>query len=210
MIKEQMEKIYGNIPLENIPWNIESPPEILIDLITSGKVKQCRAIELGCGTGNNVIYLCSRGFDCTGVDISETAIKIAENSAEEKNVKCNFITADVLGDMAELDGTYDFVYDWMLLHHIYPQDRDKYLANVYKLLKSGGTYLSVCFSEESQAFGGSGKYRTTPLDTVLYFSSENEIKELFQPLFEIEELTTVTIPGKNTQHKAIYTLLTKK
>ena len=205
-----MEGIYKTISPENIPWNIETPPDILQNIVKTEKVKPCKVIELGCGTGNYVIYLSASGFIVTGVDISKTAIEMARNSAVKKKVQCNFIVADVLSEMTEVQDTFDFAYDWELLHHIFPQDREKYMKNVYRLLNPGGQYLSVCFSEESPQFGGVGKYRKTPLDTVLYFSSENEMVSLFKPLFEIEELETVEIKGKFAPHKTIYAFMKKR
>ena len=209
MIKDQMEKIYRSIPLDKIPWNIETPPDILQNIVKTEKIKPCKVIELGCGTGNYVIYLSSKDFDATGVDISKTAIEIAINSASKKGINCNFISSDVLGDMAEVQDTFDFAYDWELLHHIFSQDREKYINNVHRLLNPG-MYLSVCFSEKSPQFGGAGKYRKTPLDTVLYFSSESEIVSLVEPLFEIEELETVEIQGKFAPHRAIYAFMKKR
>ena len=210
MIKDQMEKIYRSIPLDKIPWNIETPPDILQNIVKTEKIKPCKVIELGCGTGNYVIYLSSKGFDATGVDISKTAIEIAINSTSKKGINCNFISSDVLGDMAEVQDTFDFAYDWELLHHIFPQDREKYINNVHRLLNLEGMYLSVCFSEKSPQFGGAGKYRKTPLDTVLYFSSESEIVSLVEPLFEIKELETVEIQGKFAPHRAIYAFMKKR
>jgi len=210
MIKDQMEKIYRSIPLDKIPWNIETPPDILQNIVKTEKIKPCKVIELGCGTGNYVIYLSSKDFDATGVDISKTAIEIAINSASKKGINCNFISSDVLGDMAEVQDTFDFAYDWELLHHIFSQDREKYINNVHRLLNPEGMYLSVCFSEKSPQFGGAGKYRKTPLDTVLYFSSESEIVSLVEPLFEIEELETVEIQGKFAPHRAIYAFMKKR
>jgi cyclopropane fatty-acyl-phospholipid synthase-like methyltransferase len=210
MIKDQMDKIYSTIPPDKIPWNMEDPPEILRSIVEKGKVKPCKAIEMGCGAGNYVIYLAQKGFDVTGVDISESAIRMAKGSASEKGVDCSFVTADIRGDMSEVPHKFDFAYDWEVMHHIFPEDREAYINNVYKLLNSGGLYLSVCFSEESLQFGGEGKYRKTPLDTVLYFSSESEMETLFDPLFEIKELTTVDVDGKFGTHKAIYAFLKKK
>ncbi len=210
MIKDQMEKIYRSIPLDKIPWNIETPPDILQKIVKTEKIKPCKLIELGCGAGNYVIYLSSKGFDATGVDISKTAIEIATNSASKKGINCNFISSDVLGDMTEVQDTFDFAYDWELLHHIFPQDREKYINNVHRLLNPEGMYLSVCFSEKSPQFGGVGKYRKTPLDTVLYFSSESEIVSLVEPLFEIEKLETVEIQGKFAPHRAIYAFMKKR
>jgi len=205
-----MDEIYANLPPDNIPWNSESPPAILRTLVEAGTVAPCKAIEFGCGAGNYVIYLASRGFAATGVDLSSAAIGIATRSAAKKGVACRFVVADVLGDLAELREPFDFAYDWELLHHIFPADREKYVANVSRLLNAGGRYLSVCFSEKSPQFGGAGKYRKTPLGTVLYFSSEGEMVSLFEPLFDIEELTTVDIEGKLAPHKAVCAFMKKR
>jgi cyclopropane fatty-acyl-phospholipid synthase-like methyltransferase len=162
MIKDQMNKIYKDIDPDKIPWNIETPPEILQTLTRNNILRPCKLIELGCGAGNYVIYFSKIGFDATGVDISENAIEIARKSVLNAGIKCNFVVADVLGDMSEIKDKYDFAYDWELLHHISPDNREKYVNNVYRLLNPEGRYLSVCFSEDSVQFGGAGKYRRTP------------------------------------------------
>ena len=103
-----------------------------------------------------------------------------------------------------------FAYDWELLHHIFPPDRDRYVANVARLLKPGGRYLSVCFSENDRGFGGSGKYRETSLGTVLYFSSEKELEDLFSGLFTILELKTVEVQGRFDRHLAVFAFMERK
>lgn len=205
-----MNKIYSEMDLNNIPWNLETPPEIFQDLIRSKKLPPCKIIELGCGAGNYVRYFSKMGFEATGVDISEKAIDIARELAQKAGVKCEFIAKDVLGDMTEIKSKYDFVYDWELLHHIYPEDRNKYIDNVQKLLKPEGQYMSVCFSEESEQFGGVGKYRKTPIGTILYFSNEAELDSLFSRLFWVEEMKSIDIKGKKGIHKAIYALMRLK
>jgi 2-polyprenyl-3-methyl-5-hydroxy-6-metoxy-1,4-benzoquinol methylase len=205
-----MDKIYSTIPLEKIPWNLETPPDLFKKIVDTHLDKTSEIIELGCGAGNYVIYLAKKGFDITGVDISSKAVDIANNSATENGVSCNFFVCDVLNDMTELTDNYDFVYDWELLHHIFPEDREKYINNVYRLLKPEGLYFSVSFSELSPQFGGKEKYRKTPLNTVLYFSSESEILELVKPFFKVLELKTIEIQGKHSPHKAIYFLLKKQ
>lgn len=204
-----MENIYKNMQFEKIPWNFDNPPKLILDLLEAEQIKPCKAIELGCGIGKYVIYLAEQGFEASGVDFSETAIEIALKAAKEKDLNCNFYSADVLGDLLEIIDTYDFVYDWELLHHIFPDSRKRYLTNVSRILNSNGHYLSVFFSESSPQFGGKGKYRKTPIDTELYFSSESEMKQLYKSQFKIIELKTVDIPGKYGDHKAIYAHLTK-
>lgn len=210
MKQDDIDKIYREWPLKHIPWIFKTPPDILVELINRGKINPCKTIELGCGTGINAIYLASKRFIVTGIDISPAAITIAKRNADEKKVECNFIVADVLSDLNEIDRNYDFAYDWELLHHIFPEYRQNYIKNVYNLLNQGGTYLSVSFSEKDSFLGDQGKYRETPLGTVLYFSSENELKELFSPFFNIEELKTIEIRGKPVSHLANYAFMKRK
>ncbi len=206
-IRQEMDKIYSTIPGDKIPWNLETPPNALVSLIEQGIITPCKAIDLGCGFGNYVIYLAQQGFDVTGVDISAVAIKQAIDNAARIGIKCRFHAADLLNDSLESEECFDFAYDWEVMHHIFPEDRPAYFRNVKQLLNPGGKYLSVGFSEDDPQFGGSGKYRDTPLGTRLYFSSEAEMRELLTPLFDIIELKTVEIEGKYAPHQAIFALM---
>lgn len=208
-IRLHMNNVYRNVPLSEIPWNIETPPQLLVELIDSGLVKPCKAVDLGCGAGNYVIYLASRGFDVTGVDFSAEAVKIAKENAREKHVQCTFLVADIVNELNDLKQTWDFAYDWGVLHHIFPRYRPKYVDNVRQILNPHGKYLSVCFSEMDTAFEGTEKYRKTPSGSVLYFSSEDELKKLFSPHFKILDLRTVEIVGKLT-HVFNYCFMEKK
>lgn len=205
-----MDEIYRTMGREKIPWNMEQPPEVLVDLVESGRVKPCRALDLGCGAGNYAVYLAGRGFDVFGVDISPTAIGMAEENARKRGLSCRFIAADVLGDLHEVEGTFDLVYDWELLHHLYPEQREQYVRNVRRKLRPGGSYLSLCFSEQDPQFGGRGKYRKTPLGTTLYFSSEEELRKLFEPHFEIQEIRTVEVRGKYAPHLAVCSFMRRR
>lgn len=198
----EMEDIYRKITLEKIPWNIETPPDILVQMVENKQVVPYRAIKLGCGAGNYSVWLAQQGFEVTGIDISPTAIGFARNNAMDKSVECTFIVADVLGDLKDVEGPFDFALDWELLHHIYPDDRPRYIASVSRLLRPGGRYLSLCFHDNDPQFSGTGKYRTTQIGTVLYFSSEEELRDLFSPYFTILELQAVTIRGKWGDHVA--------
>ncbi len=205
-----IDRIYRELPLEKIPWNMEEPPAALVALVEKGAVQPCGTIDLGCGAGNQAVYLAGMGFRVTGVDSSAEAIRLAREKAAKTGVSCRFVVADVLGDLREIGETFDFAYDWELLHHICPEQRESYVASVHRLLNRGGKYLSVCFSERDPEFGGVGKYRKTSLGTVLYFSSEDELRRLFERYFSIIELETMEIVGKFASHKAIYAFMERK
>ena len=204
-----MDGIYRDMAPGEIPWNIETPPAPLVELVESGKVRPCRALDLGCGAGNYAVYLAERGFEVTGVDSSPAAIEMARANAERRGVQCTFVTADVLGGLVEVAGPFDFAYDWELLHHIFPEDRPRYVETVHATLRKGGLYLSVCFSERDRSFEGEGKYRQTRLGTTLYLSSEDEIEALFRRSFRVKELRAIDLAGKRTPHLAVYALMEK-
>ena len=207
MDDDDFDKIYREVPVEKIPWIYEKPPEVLVDLINNGTIKPCGALDLGCGVGNYALYLASQGFQVTGIDISKTAIEIAQEKAQKLKVDCNFVVADVFGELSDIGINFDFIYDWELLHHIFPEKRKNFLKNVHNLLNPGGIYLSVSFSVKDPSFGGVGKYRKTPVGTVLYFSSEYELEKLYMSFFEVEVLKTIEIRGKPVPHTAVYALM---
>ena len=210
-LKEQMDTIYREFTLDEIPWNIGNPPAVLTDLIESGWVLPCDAVDLGCGAGNYAVWLAAKGFRMTGLDLSTNAIELATGLARQKNVACRFAARDMTGIVEGFDDAFDFAYDWEVLHHVFPEDRERYVMNVHRMLRSGGNYFSLCFSEEEPPiFGGGGKYRETPLGTTLYFSSEGELQELFEPLFRIEQLCTIEIAAKKGRHMVVKALMSKK
>ncbi|MFH1575170.1 MAG: class I SAM-dependent methyltransferase [Acidobacteriota bacterium] len=157
--KKQMDDIYRARSLEEIPWNLESPPELLVRLVDSGRILPCSAADFGCGAGNYAVWLAARGFSMTGFDLSPVAIGLARDLARRKGVSCRFLAADVTGDMKRFETSFDFAYDWEVLHHVFPEKRSQYAASVHHMLRPGARYLSVCFSEDDAGFGGEGKYR---------------------------------------------------
>ena len=205
-----MDAIYQELTLDQVPWNLEDPPALLVDLVTSGTLAPCDIVDLGCGAGNYAVWLASRGFRVTGIDISPRAIELAETLARRKGVECRFVAADLLGNLGPLHGSFDFAYDWEVLHHVFPEDRETFARNVHRLLRPGGGYLSVCFSEQDPAFGGGEKVRRTSIGTTLHFSSEEELRKLFEPLFHVQDLRTQEIAGKRGAHLAVVAHLKRR
>lgn len=220
-----MEAIYATTPPEDIPWNRDVMPEVLNTLIVNREVGPCRALDIGCGTGNHVLRMASLGFHATGIDVSPTAIGLArikalqwnetridDDSAETRG-SCRFEVADILDDSdetRELLGTFKFSYGYQVLHHVFPHERELFVRNVHSLLEQGGRHLSVCFSEEDEQFPGEGKVRETQIGTRLYFSSEEEIRELFGKHFQVLDLRTITVPGDGGSHRAVYCFMEKE
>ncbi len=76
--------------LKKTPWDTGITPPEIVAMIDSGKVSIGRALDLGCGTGTNAIYLAQKGFAVTGIDISRRAISLAKRKARsaEQPIGC--------------------------------------------------------------------------------------------------------------------------
>jgi len=188
--KEAFEKTYKK---PNAVWTNKNPPEELVELIETGKINSCKVLDVGCGEGFYSIYLAKKGFDVTGIDISERAVEYAKKNAEKEGVKIKFLVMDV-NDLEKLNEKFDFVFEWALLHSIMPKQRERYVENINNLLNNGGQYFSVCFNEKDPKFGGPSQgERLVPeesraiIGARLYFSSLGELKDLFSPYFKIIE-----------------------
>jgi len=210
-LKSQMDAIYRDVAPERIPWNSATPPAALVEFVESGRVAPCHTVDLGCGAGNYAVWLALRGFQVTGIDLSPVALGMAERLAAEKGVGCRWLALDLTRPLETdaLTAGFDFAFDWEVLHHVFPEDRPVFAANVWRMLRPGGHYLSVCFSERDRTFEGEGRYRQTRLGTRLYFSAEDEVRALVEPLFRIESLETVQVEGKTGPHIVIRTIMTR-
>src|SRR5438128_412240 len=77
------------------PWDTGYPSSELQRWLAEWKLTPCRALEVGCGTGTNLIWLAQQGFDCTGIDLSPRAVDRARQKAEAAGVKVRFMVGDV-------------------------------------------------------------------------------------------------------------------
>lgn len=187
--KEILENTYKK---PNAVWTSQEPPIELIELVETEKIKPCKVLDVGCGEGFYSIYLASKGFEVIGIDLSENAIKYAKQNAEKAGVKIKFIAMGV-SDLDKLNKKFDFIFEWALLHHIMPEKRKKYVKDINNLLNKDGKYLSVCFNEKDPKFSKEKGLRIIPENARaivggrLYFSSLEELKNLFEPYFKIIE-----------------------
>src|SRR3989344_433827 len=173
--KEQWEKIYQEA---RTPRDFQQPEPYLVKLVEDKTIKPGMALDLGCGPGNEVIYLAQNGFTVTGVDISEIAIHIAEQRASAANIACEFIVSNVL--TVPLKNQYDFVLDRACFHFLDPQERSAYIRNLHGILRPAGLFLLIVSSDQESAKG-------------TYQFSIREIEDLFSKDFEILSLELVEL-----------------
>ena len=118
------------------PWDTGTPSSELMRVLGEEKIAPCRAIDLGCGTGTNTVWLAQQGFDVTGLDLSPLAIRTAEERAAAAGVKPRLLAADVLNP-PDLGGPFDFLFDRGCYHAVRRMDVGRYLATLERVTRPG-------------------------------------------------------------------------
>jgi len=126
-----------------MPWEVGPRPE-LVTLVTSGRLAPGRALDLGCGTGANAVFLAQHGFDVTGVDFAPAALDKARRLARETGVQAAFVEDD-LTSLRRITGPFDVLLDYGVLDDLSSADRDRYVDQVVPLARPEGTFLLWCF-----------------------------------------------------------------
>ncbi len=124
------------------PWDTGiSPPELLAAIQANPPGK---ALDLGCGTGTNVITLAKHGWQVTGVDFVPRAIALARRKTRQAGVRADLRVGDVTR-LEALDGPFDLILDMGCFHSLDKIGRKSYLHNIQRWLAPSGIYLLYAF-----------------------------------------------------------------
>ena len=137
----------------DLPWDTGRPSEHLERALASFAVEPCAALEIGCGTGTNAVWLAARGFTVTAVDVSETAIERAKERAAGAGVEVAFLAADFIGGAGDLPGApFGFAFDRGCFHSFDERaDRTAFADTVARHLGPAGLWLSLIGSTDAPA-----------------------------------------------------------
>jgi 2-polyprenyl-3-methyl-5-hydroxy-6-metoxy-1,4-benzoquinol methylase len=102
-----------------------------------------KLLDLGCGTGRLCLHFATKGFDCTGVDLSDEMLARAKRNAESANVRVRWLKGNLveLTDLSE--ESFDFAACLFSTLGMVrgAENRSKVVANAYRLLKPGGRFV---------------------------------------------------------------------
>lgn len=159
------------------PWDTGNPDEHLVEFVSYGPANHSRAIDIGCGTGTNALWLAKQGFAVLGIDVSSAAIEKARAKASTTGLGCHFAKVDFLHDTLS-EGSFDLVFDRGCFHVFdKAEDRARFAARVASILKRDGRWLSLIGSTEGPE-RDSGPPRRSARDVIGAIEPELEIIEL--------------------------------
>lgn len=162
-----------------MPWE-SGPRAELVDLVETGRIQPCRAIDLGCGTGSNAIYLAQHGFEVTGIDFASAAIAKARRRAADAEANVSFVVDD-LTNLRQVSGAFDFLVDYGAFDDLTPDARNLYVRSLLALSQVGSRFLLWCFEYQMRWWEHLIPFFPPPL-------APDEVQRRFGARFSIERI----------------------
>jgi cyclopropane fatty-acyl-phospholipid synthase-like methyltransferase len=156
------------------PWDIGEPQPEFVRLAEAGKLHG-QVLDVGCGTGEQVILAARHGAEAMGVDIAELAIERARAKAEERGISATFQVADVL-HLDQLARQFDVITDSGVFHVFDDEQRPVYVNSLRSALGRGGMYYMMCFSDRQP--GGWGPRRVSQAELRTAFADGWSIRSI--------------------------------
>ena len=173
--KETFENAYSG----EAPWDIGKPQK---DFTAVADQVSGSVLDAGCGTGDNAIFFAQKGCQVTGIDFLAEPIQRARKKASARGVQVDFQVEDAL-KLKQWTNQFDSVIDSGLFHTFSDQDRQKYVAGLIQVLKSGGTLFLMCFSDAEP--GTVGPRRITQRDLQEAFADGWKIESIAPSIFAL-------------------------
>jgi SAM-dependent methyltransferase len=137
------------------PWDQDHIPNELAALVEGpASLTAGLALDIGCGTGTQSVYLAQHGWQVTAVDAVPHALSQAQQRATAAGVNVRWVTADAGAlDKLGLDGGFGLLHDLGCFHDLPANVRDGYVHGVGSLAAPGATLLLMAFMPGTRRLG---------------------------------------------------------
>ena len=132
------------------PWDSGIAPPELVEFIQQHQ--PARAIDIGCGTGTNVLALARAGWQVTGVDFAWRAVRLAKQKIKANGLSANLFVGDAT--KLKLDEQFELVLDIGCFHGV--GNRAAYLDQLTRILAPNGFWLMYGFFKPAPHLSGPG------------------------------------------------------
>ena len=137
--------------------------------------KPGKAIVLGCGPGNDAVFLAQKGFEVTAVDYARHAIEQTQDNAKAAGVELVAHKADLFSLVPEFESRFDYVIEHTCYCAIHPTRRKDYARLAGDLLNESGQLVGLFYNHQRE---GGPPYDTTP----------DDVRTNFEPYFDCRTL----------------------
>jgi len=168
------------------PWDTGRPQPSIIKLAEAGQIRGS-VLDVGCGTGENLLYLAGRGHEALGLDFVPVAIERAKAKTAQRGIAATFIVGNAL-ELKKLGRQFDTVIDCGLFHTFSDEERPVFVQGLAVVLRPGGLLHILCFSDEEP--GTEGPRRI----------SKQEVRDAFDDGWTVQRIEPIrfdTVPFKD-------------
>jgi SAM-dependent methyltransferase len=164
------------------PWDSGvTPPELIESVEGPNALPPGAALDIGCGSGTNSVYLARHGWSVTGVDFAGSAIARAKEKARLARPlrgSTRFIQADVTHlDTLRLEAPCALLLDIGCLHSLPVSERSAYAAGVASHAASGALLLLYAWERGA---GPTRRMGITPEDVGSLFAGTFAVQRVEQ------------------------------
>lgn len=155
---QRWQQRYRESPPEQMPWHRQQPAETLVEAVRRGLLPKGITIDLGCGTGTDLMYLAQQDYRVIGVDIAIEPLRFARERFRQAGLDIPLIQADARF-LPFRDASIDLICDSGCFHSFAPEIRPMYARSVARVLKPGGILFMREFHVDQPQPPEGGPYR---------------------------------------------------
>lgn len=187
--------------------------------------KKIRVLEIGCGSGNNLVYLANEGFQPYGIDYSAHAVRMAKKFLADNHSFAR-VYYSCASSLPFNNNFFDVCVESNAIHCNTWRDIKCIFDEIYRVLKPRGRFFGILACDKCAEYGSGRRIKKNTFDftntrtfrgqfdgfpTVHFFTKE-EIKSVAGKFTDLQlELNLTTFEsGRNKSPIAYWLLALKK